>query len=80
MYDEDFLLRVETELTDEALEARCMDAGIRVLSLGRYYHGVVPETDRHCLVINYSGLRGEQISVLEESLKHLKTEETGDII
>ena len=75
-----FLLRVETELTDEALEARCMDAGIRVLSLGRYYHGVVPETDRHCLVINYSGLRGEQISVLEESLKHLKTEETGDII
>jgi GntR family transcriptional regulator/MocR family aminotransferase len=66
-----FLLRVETELSDEALEARCMDAGIRVLSLGRYYHGPVPESDRHCLVINYSGLRSEQIALLENMLREL---------
>lgn len=66
-----FLLRVETELSDEALEARCREAGIRVLALSRYYHGPVPEEDRHCLVINYSGLRPEQILLLEETLKKL---------
>ena len=67
-----FLLRVETNLSDEALEARCAEAGIRVLSLGRYYHGTVPKSDRHCLVINYSGLRSEQISMLEETLQTIR--------
>ena len=66
-----FLLRVDTALSDEALEARCAEAGIRVLALSRYYHGPVPEEDRHCLVINYSGLREEQIALLKKILKEL---------
>ena len=66
-----FLLRVETELSDEALEARCAEAGIRVLSLSRYYRGPVPEADRHCLVINYSGLRSDQILLLKNMLREL---------
>lgn len=66
-----FLLKVDTQLTDEDLEALCAQAGIRVMTLSRYYNGSVPNGDRHCLVVNYSGLRPEQISLLEEKLKLL---------
>ena len=66
-----FLLRLDTELEDEALEQRCADAGIRVLALSRYYHGPVPEEDRHCLVINYSGITPEQIGFLKEIISDI---------
>lgn len=63
-----FLVKVDTALTDEALVARCAQAGIRVRSLGSYYHGPIPEADRHCLVVNYSGLRDDQIAALPTRL------------
>lgn len=66
-----FLLRVDTDLTDEALVERCAAAGIRVRSLDSYYHGKLPREDSHCLVVNYSGLRREQIALLAEKLKTL---------
>ncbi len=58
-----FLLKLETELSDEALVARWREAGIWVRALSSYYQGEVPEEDRHCLVVNYSGLREEALEV-----------------
>ena len=66
-----FLVQLRTELPDEALVQRCAGAGIRVRTLGRYYHGPVPETDRGCLVVNYSGLTDGQVEDLEKKLKRL---------
>jgi len=66
-----FLLKVRTALSDEALVRRCADVGIRVQSLSSFYSGEVPEADRHCLVINYSGLSREQILLLREKLREL---------
>lgn len=62
-----FLVRVNTRLSDEELIARCNDAGIAVRCLGSYYHTPLPE-DSHCLVVNYSGLRDENLTLLEEIL------------
>ena len=64
-----FLLKVDTALSDEALTARCAEAGIRVRTLGSYYRGQVPEGDRSCLVINDSGLREEE---LERAITRLR--------
>lgn len=54
-----FLLNVDTELSDRDLTARLEAAGIRVKALSEYYHDSTE--DRHCLVVNYSGLKEEQL-------------------
>ena len=56
-----FLLRIDTDWTDEALTGFCARAGIRVRCLGDYYEGTVPRWARGCLVINYSGLDAEEL-------------------
>ena len=56
-----FLVTVDPELTDEALVARCAEAGIRVRALSQYYHTAVPESGRHTLVVNYASVREEQL-------------------
>ncbi len=66
-----FVLQIDTQLTEAALIRRCADAGIRVRTLSSYYHGVVPPQDQNCLVINYSGLQPQQISLLEKKLHSL---------
>ena len=66
-----FLVKVDTEVSDAALERRCADAGIRIRALSSYYQGVPPEQECHCLVVNYSGLRGEQIDLLRQKLQIL---------
>ncbi len=66
-----FLVQVDTALTDGQLVERCAAAGIRVRSLGSYYHGAVPETARRCLVVNYSGLTDAQLDTLEQKLQEL---------
>ena len=63
-----FLIRVDTELSDEALVERCRASGIRVRSLGSYYDGPVPGWAKRCLVVNYSGLSDEAMDRLEEKL------------
>ena len=63
-----FLAKVDGELTDEALVARCAEKGIRVRSLSSYYHGPVPEQDKGFLVINYSGLSDDHMQALEHIL------------
>ncbi len=62
-----FLLQVDTALSDEALVARCRQSGIRVQPLSSYYHDT--KLDRHCLVINYSGVSDAQLQLLEQTLK-----------
>jgi GntR family transcriptional regulator/MocR family aminotransferase len=63
-----FLVRLDTQLSDEDLVARCAGAGIRVKALSRYYHTPVPESDRHTLVVNYGTL---QEAALQAALQRI---------
>ena len=63
-----FLLHLRSRLSDEDLTQRWEAAGIRVRSLGSYYHGFVPERSKNYLVLNYSGLTDERLEVLEKKL------------
>ena len=56
-----FLVKVDTAMTEEELVAVCASMGVKVRTLSSYYHGPVPEQDRNTLVINYSGLREEEL-------------------
>ena len=64
-----FLVKADTPLTDEELVRWCGKAGIKVQTLGEFYHGDVPETAKRQLVINYSGLSDEDLTKLEQILK-----------
>ncbi len=56
-----FLLRVDTELSDEALVDLCSRAGIRIQPLSQYYRSTPPVWAQRCLVVNYSGLAEENL-------------------
>lgn len=58
-----FLLKVDTTLPDGDLAQKLSDVGIRVKALSEYYHD--QGRDRHCLVVNYSGVKEE---ALEQAL------------
>ena len=62
-----FLLNVKTNLSDRELTRKLEDSGIRIRALSDYYHD--NPKDRHCLVVNYSGIREEN---LEKALKTLQ--------
>ena len=66
-----FLLRVDTTLSDRELTDRCAVEGIRVRTLASYYHNDPPESSHRCLVINYSGLTEDRLSLLEQILHRL---------
>ena len=61
-----FLVKVETAYSDRELVTRLEEAGIRVRALSEYYHQ--EQKDRHCLVVNYSGLKED---ALAEALERL---------
>ena len=61
-----FLVKVDTRRTDRELEHLLASAGIRVHPLSAYFHD--SREDRHCLVVNYSGIREEAVA---EALKRL---------
>ena len=63
-----FLVRVDTPVSDGELVCRCAAAGLRVQTLGDFYHGQVPEAARRQLVVNYSGLTDEDLDLLEQKL------------
>ena len=67
-----FLIRVDTAEPDEALTARFAAAGIRIRALSEYYHGPVPASERHCLVVNYDRLSDEDLQQLAQRLAGLK--------
>ncbi len=63
-----FLVKVDTALTDKALEAFCLERGLRVRSLSGYYHGTVPDRSHHRLLVNYSGLTEADLERLSQIL------------
>ena len=62
-----FLLKVDTAYTDRELTEKLEESGIRVKALSDYYHE--RRQDMHCLVVNYSGLKEED---LEKALRILE--------
>ncbi len=66
-----FLVKVETSLEETELVEKCAAAGIRVRTLSSYYHDVVLQENRNCLVVNYSGLYPEQMEKLSSKLEKL---------
>ncbi|MBE6946340.1 MAG: PLP-dependent aminotransferase family protein [Ruminococcaceae bacterium] len=65
-----FLLRVSTHRSDEELKALCARAGIRVNCLSD--HCLRPrESDRHCLVVAYSGFDTKKAPSLIKRLEEL---------
>jgi DNA-binding transcriptional MocR family regulator len=60
---------VDTALTDAQLTARLAEKGIRVRALSEYFHDK-PE-DRHCLVVNYSGLKEETLQASLDILENV---------
>ena len=56
-----FLVKVDTAMTENELVDWCARQGVKVRTLSSYYHGPVPEQDKNCLVVNYSGLREEDL-------------------
>ena len=64
-----FLLQVRTPLTDAQLTEALDRAGIRIRALSEYYHD--SRTDRHCLVVNYSGVKEENLQQALDVLKNI---------
>ena len=53
-------MEIDTELSDEALEAVASRRGLRISCLSRYYHQ--PEqAKQHVIVLNYSGIDRERM-------------------
>ena len=64
-----FLLRVKTPLTDRQLTEALARAGVKIRALSEYYHD--SQEDRHCLVVNYSGIKEEDLSIALDTLKDI---------
>ena len=61
-----FLLQVKTHRTDRELTAALAEAGIRIRALSEYFHE--NREDRHCLVVNYSGIKEENLQKALDAL------------
>ena len=55
-----FLLKVDTAIPDEELTRKLEAAGIRIQALSHYFHQPGRENS-HCFVVNYAGIREENI-------------------
>ncbi len=66
-----FIIKVDTALSDEALTARCAGLGLKIQTLSQYYQGPVPDKSLHRIVVNYSGLRNEDLDLLADILKNV---------
>lgn len=60
-----FLLKVDTDRSDNELVSCFAEAGIRVRSLSGYYSGDVPLEKEKTLVMNYSGLSEDELDRLQ---------------
>ena len=65
-----FLIRVDTPLSDEALTEQFRKAGIRIRSLGSFYHQDAG-ADTHTFVVNYSVLKEDALAGALEALKEI---------
>ena len=70
-----FLMEIDTELSDEALEAVAGRRGLRISCLSRYYHQ--PEqAKQHVIVLNYSAIDREKIDMAIDILSQCVTGKT----
>ena len=58
-------------MSDDALTQHLKAAGFKVQTLGQFYHGHVPPTAQHQLVVNYSALTDEALTQLEQKLSQM---------
>ena len=65
-----FLLKVDTRIPDAILTEKLEQRGIRILALGHYYHSPGQENS-HCFVVNYAGIREENIERALEALNDI---------
>lgn len=67
-----FLMRINTEIPDEELSRRAAAQGLRIVFLSEFYHSR-PAGCEHTLVVNYSGIRPEDVggavALLEKCLE-----------
>ena len=66
-----FILKIDTQLSDQALQQRCWDAGLPLRTLGSYYHDLSTQEDTHCLVVSYASLSDAQLSGLQALLNNI---------
>ena len=66
-----FLVTVDTTLSGRELIARCEAIGVRIQSLAGFYHRECPLDAHRTLVVNYAGLRDEELDKLESILSGL---------
>ena len=64
-----FLVKVDANHTDGELIALCERLGLRVQALSGYYHEAAPEDSHRRLVVNYSGLKDEDLDRLADILE-----------
>ena len=64
-----FLLQVKTPLTDRELTRVLAEAGIKIHALSEYFHE--NREDRHCLVVNYSGIKEENLQKALDALANV---------
>lgn len=66
-----FLMRLDTEATDEELAKAAIRNGLHITCLSEYYFEYAPESSKHTIVLNYSGLELNQIPLAVELLSLL---------
>ena len=65
-----FLMKIDTELTDEIICQRAAAKGIRIMPLSKYYYH--PEKAmQHILVVNYSSLTQEQMKEATQAFNEI---------
>ena len=64
-----FIVKVDTALSDEELQAYCAGLGLKIRTLSSYYHGIAPVDSHHRIVVNYSGLQDGDVQKLKNILE-----------
>ena len=64
-----FLLKVDTQLSDEALAEESARLGLPLRPLSSYYHGPHTPSETHTLVVNYAAIREEDLERVLQNLK-----------
>ena len=66
-----FILKLDTRLSDRALEEKCRTFGLPLRALSSYYHRKDTMADTHSLVVSYAGLSDNDLHKLQTLLEEL---------
>ena len=66
-----FILKLDTQLSDRALEEKCRASGLPLRALSSYYHQPSTMQDTHSLVVSYAGLSDNDLNKLQTLLEEL---------